>query len=887
MLIYELGGGAAVHGMNHSIFALPSRNTIQPYRRQLQLVPSISGLQFSDISRNITTLFGSHPGREGETNVSPPEKCGHTLSLDELAADPRIDYMPETDEMGGLCLEHISELETVTVGKDLRAVEAAVTAVKAGKVHISHEVCVGAISHLYGTNYGAKPIYMGPTCKKGPWQDGVRLIEVIIAAWKRSPDGEAKHSPLIRDVIEIINFLSFALIPPLRVAAPVSISNRDHKRRLALFILCMQNEILPGNPLYPFVRNLRGLNLWVGKNNITHDGDPKHIVKRNRSLLSSKEVCINRDLLLAIKLLLCIVKISKLDPEDFDPTEAAEFEALCLLGEAYDALLQPFINVNLSLSEQIQSLVTASHLFCALYVQLYADIQTMIKNAVLMVPKTRIVNGDLKVYICLLGDDVLEALFGRCRMIGGHSPNCSIGELRDRFGSAMNLDYIYERHPEWERHPPRLNMIRKRHVDHLRPSHFKRELRSNSCDLESCWAAAVKAAESILTKYGVQMAMTFSERFQRKDTDLSRPLGGKYLAISGGIDRSLADLDGHSNEEELIDPKTINFANLGAGVDIDAMIQSEKEADEFFVTIPRSLFAEIDTAGNLTHKKSILRTFFAMTPDTRTSHDRLQRVRGFTIGGKSWDRDLESGENISAATHFQLGNLFTTLLSHNGTHLGLAVVKSTLIKCTVPRSKPTSLSAIPRTELHLPSTSYSISGQVLSLIPPVPSDSSDPHVQWAWDGGFIAFCLNKKKNSGEETTHRRNLQITTSSRLIDCNITDQALEISASDLPGTRESTWSFRNSDLVAAWNKLWSLLLNDASLHEKIPVFTAVLEGKFPYQSHAVIYASPIANTAIEESIQNRNACRVFGKAVKGPDRQQHVGEHISEFAMQPLDG
>ncbi|KAK7001122.1 hypothetical protein R3P38DRAFT_2428555, partial [Favolaschia claudopus] len=202
----------------------------------------------------------------------------------------------------------------------------------------------------------------------------------------------------------------------------------------------------------------------------------------------------------AIKLLLCIVEISKLDPEDFDPTEAAEFEALCLLGEAYDALLQPFINVNLSLSEQIQSLVTASHLFCALYVQngtsfmsnqLYADIQTMIKNAVLMVPKTRIVNGDLKVYICLLGDDVLEALFGRCRMIGGHSPNCSIGELRDRFGSAMNLDYIYERHPEWERHPPRLNMIRKRHVDHLRPSHFKRELRANSCDLESCWAAAV------------------------------------------------------------------------------------------------------------------------------------------------------------------------------------------------------------------------------------------------------------------------------------------------------------------------------------------------------------------------------------------------------------
>ncbi|KAJ6600840.1 hypothetical protein B0H10DRAFT_1712958, partial [Mycena sp. CBHHK59/15] len=112
----------------------------------------------------------------------------------------------------------------------------------------------------------------------------------------------------------------------------------------------------------------------------------------------------------SIKLLMCIVEIAELDPEDFDPREAAEFEALCLLGELFDALLQPFINTELSLSEQIQSLVTFSHLLCALYVengtssipnQLYADMQAMAKNAVLMVPKTRLINGKLKVFICL------------------------------------------------------------------------------------------------------------------------------------------------------------------------------------------------------------------------------------------------------------------------------------------------------------------------------------------------------------------------------------------------------------------------------------------------------------------------------------------------------
>ncbi|KAJ7491530.1 hypothetical protein B0H11DRAFT_1633507, partial [Mycena galericulata] len=119
--------------------------------------------------------------------------------------------------------------------------------------------------------------------------------------------------------------------------------------------------------------------------------------------------------------------------------------------------------------------------------QLYAHIQASIKNAVLMVPKTRLINSELKVFICLLSDDVLEALFGCSRMIGGHSPNCSVAELRDRFMSAMNLDWIYEQYPEFERQPRRLNMSRMRHVDHLRPRHFQRELRAVSCDLPVVW----------------------------------------------------------------------------------------------------------------------------------------------------------------------------------------------------------------------------------------------------------------------------------------------------------------------------------------------------------------------------------------------------------------
>jgi hypothetical protein len=82
------------------------------------------------------------------------------------------------------------------------------------------------------------------------------IMETVVEAWKRSPDGAPKHGPML------------------------SVStDGDHKHRLALFVMCMQMEILEGNPLYPFIRNLPGLNHWVGKDNLTNDSDPKHIDK--------------------------------------------------------------------------------------------------------------------------------------------------------------------------------------------------------------------------------------------------------------------------------------------------------------------------------------------------------------------------------------------------------------------------------------------------------------------------------------------------------------------------------------------------------------------------------------------------------------------------------
>ncbi|KAJ7020557.1 hypothetical protein C8F04DRAFT_1241929 [Mycena alexandri] len=617
---------------------------------------------------------------------------------------------------------------------------------------------------------------MGASCKTGDWKDCLRTMEIVVEAWKRSEHGERLHGPI------------------LSVA-----SNSDAKRV---------------RPTFSFVGAV--LTLQIGA---------RGLVTSNAGLVV-KNTCINRDLLFSwlerltnhdwsepslhvlldpadgqnvsgtIKLMLAIIELASLDKTNFDPSEAVEFEALCLLAEFLNAWIQPYINTDLSLSEQIESLILASHLCAALYLQ-----NASVKNAVLMVAKTRVINGELKVFVCLLGDDVLEALFGRARMIGGHSPNCSIGELRDRFVSAMNLNWIYEQYPEFERQPRRLDLMRMRHVDHLRPRHFKRELCAKSCDLPVVWKSAVRKAEAILAKYGVQMAVPFAVLFSRPETNLLRHFGGKYPALSSKADRSVADSTGVVVDPS-VDTDTRSFSS-------SVLIPTE-EFDKMFAAMKpppdathHSLFATINDKGRQAHKKTIVRTFFEMTHDIHTSRDRIQRVRGFTYGGKSWTRENREGhQTLSPSTHFQHGQLFTTLISYNNTNLALAVAKCTMIRKT--GSKTSSTSAVPRAELNLPESVYTISGQVLSLVALAQRENAP---DFTWDGEFVSLSLNKKGQNGD-VSRIHNLQFSVPSRLVDAGIHERAHQLLAldSEAPCTQEKTWSFFTKDLLTAWSCVWN---------------------------------------------------------------------------------
>ncbi|KAG5634336.1 hypothetical protein H0H81_002362 [Sphagnurus paluster] len=298
----------------------------------------------------------------------------------------------------------------------------------------------------------------------------------------------------------------------------------------------------------------------------------------------------------------------------------------------------------------------------------------------------------------------------------------------------------------------------------------------------------------------------------------------------------MANLVPDNSEDSAAPPTVDTEINLICDIDFDAMIRMEKaQKDQVALDAKgkpqHSLFAKIDAEGHLTHKKTIVRTLFDMTCDSQSSHDRLQRIRGYTIGGKSWSRD-SGNEAVLASTHFQLGNIFTTLICYNRTHLGLALNKCTLIKCGLPGTKTPSISAVPLAELGIPGSPFTIYGQVFSVLPLSPDAK-----EWAWDGGFVSLSLKKNtKTHSDDVARLRNLQFSITSRLVD-PIQKHAKKVPVSEVPipfsSPRETTWVFSDVHIRSSWDYLWSQLLADSSLCDKLLQFTGVCEGRFPYQA------------------------------------------------------
>ncbi|KAJ7121697.1 hypothetical protein C8R44DRAFT_877078 [Mycena epipterygia] len=310
----------------------------------------------------------------------------------------------------------------------------------------------------------------------------------------------------------------------------------------------------------------------------------------------------------------------------------------------------------------------------------------------------------------------------------------AIDELRQRFGSALRMDEIYRRYPWLERRARRFNLVRSRDVDHLSPEQWKGDLTAESCDIPACYEDGVAQAVAILKSFGY--SIDFAAQFEPEDTDLMRPKGGKYPGVSKEVDRSLEDYSSPDADDDtsIIDEHILNF-------DGEAAVVAEKAARDTELASnpePHSVWIKLcGDAQKMAHKKAILRTFMDPTLDidNAKSHDRLLRIRYFSIGGDHWDRTAAKiHSNVVNDDHLlKLQGLFATLIAFDTSRVALALLQCTIFKLT--NTNPSQyLDAAPVAEIALSDTRYEVTSQILSLVP----FSTSSGLSWAWTTDFVA-----------------------------------------------------------------------------------------------------------------------------------------------------
>lgn len=355
-----------------------------------------------------------------------------------------------------------------------------------------------------------------------------------------------------------------------------------------------------------------------------------------------------QDVVLMIKLLHAISELSSA-PATASLLTHSMREMLQLLGRVYGNLLSAYLDVSLSLHEQLVKLGTAGHLILALYnldkghfipVQSYFDVMCMIKNVYFCVAKAQRDNPTGHFYIILLGTDGLEKVFGKVQTMVGNDTNTDVLQLTNRIDGAVKCVNILEHHPEWGGDARRLKVkplndkeleITSKY-DHLNPSAFTGDLRVSSVVLFGSWNEGRRLAEEELRSFGIDPP--FSRMETEGGYNMLCPFGNGKVVLISGLETGERD----ETEEERDDPAIIASTDLQPpdAVSDEASLQPDLDdlataanVSETTANKAPSAYVSIDPTLKPIHKSSILRLY--SSPLTiNESRDRLKRVRGYS-----------------------------------------------------------------------------------------------------------------------------------------------------------------------------------------------------------------------------------------------------------------
>jgi hypothetical protein len=365
-------------------------------------------------------------------------------------------------------------------------------------------------------------------------------------------------------------------------------------------------------------------------------------------------------------------------------------KALQILGKLFRLTVLPYIQINLSLHEQLVYLSAAAHLATFLYIVnnarnkaiqslTFRDIILMVKNTYFCVAKAKINTPNGKFWIILLGTDRLESTFGLVRSMVGNDSNVDALQISMRLSHAVECLNIFEKHPEWDRGPRWLKLpaiedangdiIAK--VDHINPSSWKGDVSLSHVSLVTSWNAGRSQVEAEYSELGIAYQL---DELEKKGYDMTFPFGQQDISED---DEENDEPDSHEVNEDydaILEP---NFGESnGPLIDLEDQAAIESNSNGMGMYDPF-----IEVSGKKVSKPRALRELHKAFFSTHSrSKNRLERIAGltrFTITTSPTAVDSASinlDSELSQGPILSVGDPVATLLRCEG-NIFLAIVQ--------------------------------------------------------------------------------------------------------------------------------------------------------------------------------------------------------------------
>ncbi|KAJ7724821.1 hypothetical protein DFH07DRAFT_758857 [Mycena maculata] len=878
-------------------------------RRTFQYIrPCTGAITAEYINRNLDAMFGA-------MDPSTRPRTGFSLLIDEISLEQRARYYRWDNTIGGICREH-SHLAALTVD-NAESIQKVAEQVREGVCHLGKEATVVAIASYSREDYHARPIIVSVTDKteKAPAQ----------AAWMRT-------------LMECWDGKWEELLGPIFGFA----SDGDTVHRLAMHELFMGQLVDENSELWEFLGTLQGLNLQCDAKGRVADKDPKHLFKRLCTLLRSVEGILIGDVVLnrvmfaqhllriegvtleainnlidpsdhqnvpkAVELLEAIIRLYSEPVTDLDPTMLKGHKAIGLLAEVLHSLLTPFVDVELSLSEQVTRLSKYAHLIVPIFRrhrtsfmsnQLYADSQTMIKNIVFCIAKQKVLDAKQGTrsgfYVSQSGDDRLELSFSesRCQT---HSRNHDSLELADKLSVTADIREIYNEHPEWDRGHRRLKYRKGEGVDHVNPASIKGCVLVENTDLDACWVEGKKRAKVSLVAGGFP-DVDFTALFAQSNLDMLRPHGdGSHPAVAKDTDRSIIDpvevpetlseTAPNPGETPVVltgVPITPHVLDGPVAIELEDLLQEpEEELDE-----PRGHTDWLQFQGKSVHKASAIRIMFqfqwqgglaVQINSGKKSNDRLVRVQDLAVRSYTqfnFPATLDRN-NLGSNTSFCFGKL-GALLIRVSTRITVGILSVTSIEVNGRRVGQIDVSDLPFTDRGM-----KITGQLLALRQTPADPSTSTPASWTWTNEYLRIAPFKTARTAADTITRKNMTITAPGYLIQPVNPTRVMVPDVSDTGSASVGsaiTWQFSEAMLTDLPDAMWELVKNVEDILTHIPKCGDSVDLPYRNREGESMFITEAGTSLVptQEISDEDVTCVQCHKVMKRVDIRAHVGKHI----------